>query len=1400
MENGLLYNPIKVVVYNPITNKNLRTFTFIGNVPKRIQTILKNIDERTNYEELKEYYGANWRAKLGLNTVSGGLDEYGEEISNSSSEDLSRTMIGSENIDSIQITEKELESKLERAIISEESIDEVTFKPGTEFIYDISIYSEDKFSELREKIYLGLGIPFYRQHIFYIGAGQTQILYRLYIDILYQIDIRRLTKYSMNILGIPIDKEIYDERDNIRIEALDTFRLVGNCLSANNILYVVDLNIILEKIKSELVNIFDDTYQFELFYYGFIIKYFPHFDIEALKAYLENEGTMSSKYPELAKFKSTLKAKYMHEREILDSIYKTTKQPGNISLAITQITASPAEIKYPVNIRNLFDKFATNIYYPEVRAYIEYENKKYYLRKTYVTDKNKITFPVNIKRGIVIAVSLKKEDQESFHKRRTVTIRESELSRYMFINIIEDGKYYVKAVWNEEDGIDFDDVIKIISKFSSSVIEIINGLGYSVFPLGGKLSVINKNNIQYHSINVSLFWKKAVSNSLFKHMGEYLAEFIKSGIVKLRPYQQESGYEFVFMKGMTEFELSTIEKVISAGTQFKITNYYSYLTNNLIKQKWDQLYSGRITKIIHRTTDIKFEVMNIHEKEFALFKRYIINIIYHMSLKISTYIKHTDITAIRKLKKLKEFDPELYNLKKHGSRKIYSIICQKPNQPNVFTENEYMELQGNEKKNVIKFWNFTMNRPAYYTCPNKKYPHLSFKSSIHPKGYCIPCCDKGAAVEGSKRELANKICLKKYVYTDDETEIKSKYVIIYTKEIAPNRIAKMPTSSIRNLFYNIQYKDSNLSYYVFGVPQDTFLIDSIGIIYSYANILDISMEEFIKDISENITEDVFNTLLNGELYDYFSDAKSFASGLKELFINGRLLTVEERRLDEWNRIFLELMFRIKNIYTILFIDETGKGENITLKMTGLESKEEYKYVIIIKKHDKYYPIYLLNITEYFKEEKINKKIYSDEDDIIKIIKGMMNVYNEKKIIENLDKLYNLEIIKKYTEKTDFAGFKITKKLINMRNLCYAVILTDSQNGGSAVYLPIDYSINVSDGITEDTSVFDQYKYKLTYSSLSQVIDSFNEFIKKEYKTGEQLYYYKLIIKESWLKYNNKIRAMIATNGLIYYFNDEFKAEVPSAVETSLTKEIPVRDQVYDYVEINKAILKKEVVKDADDRTKLLGESLYNNYLYKMFILEFINYINKEKNEKIREKLKKLIEKTNFKTDFDAFMTEFKEIGKEINDNDITLLNAQIALSEYLQINKHKILNQIDNVRYDFDNITINRLKKLPKEEIISELNQIAKEITVVKEISEIDFPNVYIPCDLNPKTPGYCQGRKLIFKDALLLEKYIDILANDILNPIKEKYLTSGLLVENIIDYFKFDKHPNEIISISEIL
>src|SRR3989344_617877 len=231
----------------------------------------------------------------------------------------------------------------------------------------------------------------------------------------------------------------------------------------------------------------------------------------------------------------------------------------------------------------------------------------------------------------------------------------------------------------------------------------------------------------------------------------------------------------------------------------------------------------------------------------------------------------------------------------------------------------------------------------------------------------------------------------------------------------------------------------------------------------------------------------------------------------------------------------------------------------------------------------------------------------------------------------------------------------------------------------------------------------------------------------------------------------------------------------------------------------------------DNRQLLLGESIYNNYLYQMFVLEFINYINKEKNVSVRKKIRELIEKINFKTEFNKFIEIFKELSKNFSENDITLLNTQISSSNYIQANKHKIYDQMDNVRYDFDNITINKLKILPKNEIISELNKIMEHIIVIKDIFSKDndinninisnniYPNVYIPCGRDTNSI-HCYDGKLVIKSKEILDKNIDILANDILNPIKEKYLTSGLFVENIIDYFKFNQYPNEIISITEIV
>ena len=76
-----------------------------------------------------------------------------------------------------------------------------------------------------------------------------------------------------------------------------------------------------------------------------------------------------------------------------------------------------------------------------------------------------------------------------------------------------------------------------------------------------------------------------------------------------------------------------------------------------------------------------------------------------------------------------------YDIKRYNRKaKVYSVLCQSDRQPILYTEEEHKLLPSSRKK-TTKYWNFTYNKPAYYECPNKKYPHLSFKVGKHPKTF-----------------------------------------------------------------------------------------------------------------------------------------------------------------------------------------------------------------------------------------------------------------------------------------------------------------------------------------------------------------------------------------------------------------------------------------------------------------------------------------------------------------------------------------------------------------------------------------------------------------------------------------------------------------------------------------
>jgi translation elongation factor EF-G len=147
---------------------------------------------------------------------------------------------------------------------------------------------------------------------------------------------------------------------------------------------------------------------------------------------------------------------------------------------------------------------------------------------------------------------------------------------------------------------------------------------------------------------------------------------------------------------------------------------------------------------------------------------------------------------------------------------------------------------------------------------------------------------------------------------------------------------------------------------------------------------------------------------------------------------------------------------------------------------------------------------------------------------------------------------------------------------------------------------------------------------------------------------------------------------------------------------------------------------------------------------------------------------------------------------------LNIINEQLSSFYFKHFNKKKFIEDIDRTTYEFDNVTINKLKKLSKAEIIAEINAIVGNFAIYDksiDTSKITINNIYLPCGI--ENNSYCNKKKLVVNQNM--NEMIEILATDILDPIKEKYLVSGLFSDNIINYFNFEFHSFEQITISRL-
>lgn len=1263
--------------------------------------------------------------------------------------------------------EDDIEFLLEN-VIAEEKTEEIT--SGIEYVDNIHLFPEDKFSELKEKIYLATGIPAYRQHMFFINQKKAFPVYEIYADGEWLIDIRNINRFESHVLGIPVDKLLYDKRNIMKVDALDPFTLLLNLPS--DVLYICDLGQFTRRIRSQLTEILSDTYQFELLYYGFVVKYWPQLLPECFYDYIKNESELQHKYPDLAKPRSILGGIYRAEANIINAMYRNSvKFTADITIAITSMVAV-IEGKAQLSIRNLFDRLRVTKCIPEIHSYVEHDGKKYLLRKRHAKNGSDIHFPTGItmKTGITIAISLKKSDQESFHSRGVSNVSAVEQSRYMFLNIWSNGKYHIRTVWNEEDELGFDEINKTMKTFTTPIINAINSMGKYIFT-DGQLQLITKYNLSFQNLNVCVFWKKVMMETTFKAVKLLWEQYMRARIIGPRNVQQYDKYEFLFRKGIHEFDTTAIDRIVSASNNRLLTNQYQYLSNNMVKQKWDQNYDGRIVRMTHRTTDIRFEIADIRQHEFDIFMHHINGFVYNASTNASIKAASVprDYKNVKKLRKLREQDPELFNLKKHGSKRTYSRECQRRKQPLIYTPEE---MRGIDTRGLTKYWNFTLNRPAFYGCPDRKYPHLSFIVGVHPKGYCLPCCTKKSqTTEDSKKTRVNTVCLRDHKYFDD-SETKSRHVMAYGKEIDPHRLSKLPGGVTKNLLFNTL--PSNQNYYLYGVPQNV-PSTQCGLIFALAEALNMPMIELAEKFARDLKSygSVFSTLLGGSLGESFASISAVSDAITDTFI--KLNPLSAKHFRQWPELIIELAKMILGVTIYTLIDATGDGNNIQLYVGDriladtLADVPSGKSVVVVRQKNRYYPIFAIVDDRHFRVMQIASRTFHENDKIVKLLVGMIK-HRSGGI--GTEKLLDLTTIIEFCSVTNW---KLMIKYINKQNLCYAVRL---ENSGGGVYCTIDYSSHISDGIKitfEALSASDCKKISL--HDCERFMTDINQFLSQHVLSYQTLVPKELIgmrIEDTIIPFS-----VMTTCGLVMYFHQ--------LGDPKIFKDIPTREILYDPRDVNRQIVSRQPP-SVDARSTRIGSALYNNYLYQLFLIEFVNFLGRERDDKRRAELEKLIRETNFRRD----LTHFRQtISTLITDPGDQTLFWTIMYTFSHNYDKEYLLYEINSTTFHFDKITMNKIMAAEDKHTI--LRDIASKFTVQRDFDTtgIKFPNIYVPCTDMQEKSGYCDGKKLVVNRSI--DELVDLLRADLENELTSRYLLSG---ETMMDYLTFTKNPMEIVTV----
>ena len=1133
--------------------------------------------------------------------------------------------------------------------------------------------------------------------------------------------------------GVDMDYELHYSRSSFYVK--ESYKKIRTFLQrGSSVIYLYDLRELLDCVTEgsyfPLLNKIRDVDNLNIFYHGFVEKFYPLIQINNVSLFLK-EKSLSSVYSFLntkdTNYKNNI-IKYINSKSKKNS--KLLEGKGS-EIQYIKLAYKKTNTNTGIHILKLYNSLDLDEKIVKIKAYISHKNLLLEKIKPYELESSKRTrLPESVKKDI------------KSHGISYLTIyysRKSTSSRHSEITIFSNGDITCLAVndnlYQNTSDVKKDFVNTSLKKIYEWLLTHLNEdaelyFNYSVIR---RFCVVESVGVQ-QVINVQPdFNSYSDVISIFRDL-EILDEFKTSS-----------------SEGSKESIILFSSRRQRATLKMSLNDFHDYIEHKI--SGLPEFFSRQNIQINFRLNDILIHYNNININDYPSYFN-LCNVaidIYSDIRKGSKANEEFYSASSKRIKMLKQTDHLLFNTDSIDKENKYSRLCQSKQQPLIISKQEANSKK--YKSKAVKFWNFTKGAPEFYMCDSDKYPYLKFITGNHPKNFCLPCCKK-KMVDSSEDSAStykdrHNVCMEKYIYEKKANHVENntnRYISLYSckLELEENRLMKL-SPTLKKLLRS--QKETTL--FIYGVSPFSNIIESYVLkilsIHRFNN-SDSSVDvllSIIKILEER--NDLIYQLADGQLFANFSSSDELIEFLYSCAEGGVKINSwgEWVRWIDWDSVFIEILnlFSDTAIIEIIETDDNSVNDSRADINFSRDLVDKKEYIVVFKRatasgETVRYPLTEINLSEFYTDYAIQRVSFSSDSRIVKSIKSVISIAHKE---TSSSFVLDINWLAKFSNSSNIS---IDCLFVNYLKNVYAV---SASVKGRKILIHTEYinSLKAKEILRKE---------KVETKENIDRMDCDDCYIKGVLEFCKM---FNLSITTVFTEEENAVAGIASYEKSDYFFRLDKKGTLKDISNYKVIRLSESLDKI-----------------NTGSKVENVMESVYQVNLYDILLLHVNNKLSKKVNYYMRDTIKsifienvygkdtakelnmcfELLQKTVTADDAHRIIYGFANSFKEnsAKSTKISLDNAVLESLVFLSLDRFEFDNRLDN-------INLTSVKEF--------LNDI---VTIENANVDMDFDMNFGVC--SKRDSYYCKGGKYIIPQSEYTE-ILDVLVKDLSNDYKKKYI-----------------------------